>query len=425
MLDIKFIRENPDIVKKAVVDKNFDVDVDRILYLDALLKRTQQELEVLRHDRNKLVDEIKAGADAKVVGEQVKVLKISIAEKEKVIADFKPEYNDLLLRVPSIPLPEVPFGVDDNDNVELRRVGEIPKFDFKMLDHIELCNKLDLVDFPRAVKVAGTQSYYLKNEGMLLDQSICRFVLDFLVDKGFTPMSVPVMVREAAMQGTGYFPIGYEQAYSIPKDNLFLIGTSEVSLVSYNRDEILPIESLPIKYTGYSPCFRREAGTANRDKGLYRVHQFQKVEQVVICENDLEKAKQLHEEILKNVEEIMQLLELPYRVCLACTGEIGIGQIKKYEVEAWMPSRNAYSETHSCSMMGDFQARRLNIKYKDKDGIVRYVQTLNNTGIASPRILIPILENNQQPDGSVKIPKVLVPYMNGREYIYPKKNNYD
>ncbi len=224
------------------------------------------------------------------------------------------------------------------------------------------------------------------------------------------------------MQGTGYFPIGYDQAYKLPEDELFLIGTSEVALVSYHQNEILTLDELPKRYAGYSTCFRREAGTYGKDtRGLYRVHQFQKVEQVIICRADDNEAERMHYEILNNTEEILQALELPYRVALACTGEIGIGQVRKHEVETWMPSRNNYCETHSCSTLNDFQARRSNIKYRDQDGSLRYVYTLNNTGIASPRILIPLLEINQNEDGSVNIPMALRPYMNNMEKIIPRK----
>jgi seryl-tRNA synthetase len=241
--------------------------------------------------------------------------------------------------------------------------------------------------------------------------AICRYVADTLYKRGFTPMTVPQLVRESAMRGTGYFPIGRDQAYSVSEDELFLIGTSEVSLVSYHQDEILPIESLPLRYAGYSTCYRREAGTYGKDtRGLYRVHQFQKVEQVVICEADDKKAEALHYEILENAEAVMRALELPYRVCLACTGEIGIGQVRKHEIETWMPSRQAYCETHSCSTMGDFQARRSNIRYRAPGGELKHAFTLNNTAIASPRILIPLLEHYQNPGGSISVPEVLRPY---------------
>jgi len=286
---------------------------------------------------------------------------------------------------------------------------------------VELCEIHDMLDTQRGAKVAGSRSYYLKNDAVFLEMAVNRFVLDFLASCGFAPMSVPLLVKEKAMQGTGYFPIGYDQAYKLPEDDLYLVGTSEVSLVSYHEDEVLQLSQFPIKYSGISSCFRREAGTYGRDtRGLYRVHQFQKVEQVVFCEADDAKAEALHYELLGNAEAILQALELPYRVVLACTGEIGIGQTRKHDIEAWMPSRGAYCETHSCSTLNDFQTRRLGIRYRDAKGEMRYAFTLNCTGLASPRILIPLLENHQNADGSIAIPKVLQPYMGGREKNFAK-----
>lgn len=424
MLDINYIRNNPGIVKKAVADKRMNTDIDRLLELDARIREFTAEADVIRAERNNLSKKIPRldGQERGPAVERVKLLKEELAELEGRLADLKEEFDSIMLTVPSVPAPGVPLGKDEADNVEIRRWGEIPTFDYAPRDHVELAERLDLIDVPRAVKFAGSRSYFLKNEGALLEMAICRFVIDRLAAKGFTPMTVPLMVRESAMRGTGYFPIGYEQAYKLPEDDLFLIGTSEVALVSYHQNEVLSCDDLPVRYAGYSTCFRREAGTYGKDtRGLYRVHQFQKVEQVILCRADDEEAERLHDEILNNTEEVLQALGLPYRVALACTGEIGIGQVRKHEVETWMPSRNNYCETHSCSTLNDFQARRSNIKYRDKDGSLRYVYTLNNTGIASPRILIPLLEVNQNKDGSVNIPEVLRPYMNNMEKIVPKK----
>jgi seryl-tRNA synthetase len=423
MLDIAYIRANPDKVKLAAEQKLMDVDVDRLLALDAEIRTLNFQIDTLRSKRNALSEGVKTAdkEEKQKIIDEVKAIKDELAPLEAEYTKVKIEIGNLMLCVPSIPAPEVPVGKTDEDNVFVRAVGEIPTFDFPTKDHVELALSLDLIDTERAVKFAGSRSYFLKNEGMLLEMAIMRFVVDRLAAKGFTPMSVPLLVRESAMTGTGYFPIGYEQAYKLPEDEQFLIGTSEVSLVSYHQNEILKLEDLPKKYAGYSTCFRREAGTYGKDtRGLYRVHQFQKVEQVVICEADESKMEALHNEILTNSEEVLQALELPYRIMLACTGEIGIGQIKKHEIETWMPSRNAYCETHSCSSFGDFQARRSNIKYHDKDGTAKYCYTLNNTGIASPRIFIPLLELYQQEDGSVKIPKVLQPYMGGMGVISKK-----
>ena len=421
MISITFIRENPDIVKQAAVDKNMPVDIDRLLALDISLRDILKKIDDLRTERNrlsKLVQSSQESGEKASLAEQVRMLKSDLSNYESTERKMRSEFDFLMLRVPSMPAPEVPIGKGEEDNIELRKVGEIPSFNFSFRDHIELCEMHDMLDVKRGTKVAGSRSYFLKNDAVFLEMAVCRFVIDFLSSCGFTPMSVPQLVKEKAMIGSGYFPIGYDQAYAIPEDELFLAGTSEVSLVGYHQDEMLEISGLPIRYAGISTCYRREAGTYGRDaKGLYRVHQFQKVEQVVFCEADHKKAETLHYEILENTELILQALELPYRVCLACTGEIGIGQIRKHEVETWMPSRNAYCETHSCSTLADFQSRRLGIRYRDDAGRKLHVFTLNNTGIASPRILIPLLEIHQNEDGSINIPKALRPYMGGREKI--------
>jgi seryl-tRNA synthetase len=323
--------------------------------------------------------------------------------------------------VPNVPSDDTPTGDSDADNVEIRRWGEPPKFDFEPKDHVELGELLDIIDIPRGTKIAGSRTYYLKNEGALLELAICRFTLDHLVKKGFTPFLVPLLVRDLAMVGTGFFPGGEEQAYRIERDSLNLIGTSEVSLASYHADEVLELGSLPRLYAGFSACFRREAGTYGKDThGIYRVHQFHKVEQVVICENDADVSRRLHNFILGSSEEVLQALGLPHRVVAVCTAEMGQGQVYKNDVETWMPSRKGYGETHSCSTLHEFQARRLNIRYRDRQGKMRFAHTLNDTAIASPRVLIPILECNQQSDGSVVIPSALRPYMAGQERITPR-----
>jgi len=294
-----------------------------------------------------------------------------------------------------------------------------------------LGEELDILDIPRGVKISGSRFYFLKNEGALLELAVLKFTLDMLVKKGFTPFIPPVLVQYEAMMGTSYFPGGEEHAYavgvkreredSIEDDELYLVGTSEVSVASYHQGEILNEDKLPLLYAGISNCFRREAGTYGKDThGIYRIHQFQKVEQVVICRNDEEESAKLHQMILQNAEEVIQALELPYRVVDVCTGDMGQGQIYKNDIETWMPSRNTYGETHSCSTFHDFQARRLNLKYKDKEGKKHYCHTLNNTCIASPRVLIPLLEVYQQADGSVVVPEVLRPYMMGIEKISSK-----
>ncbi len=425
MLDIKYIRENSEIVKKAAKDKLISVDIDHLLELDETIRKTNKELDLLKEKRNKESQIIPtlSNDEKKEHIALVKELKEQITNLENCLAPKKEEFDALMYTVPGVPLPEVPIGKTDEDNVEIKRVGEIPTFNFKIKDHVELAEDLDLVDIPRGVKIAGSRSYFLKNEAVLLEMALCRYVIDKLIKKGFTPMCVPTLVKEAPMYGTSYFPGGREQAYAVTEDNLYLVGTSEVALVSYHSgDTFESTDELPKMYCGYSSCYRREAGTYGKDtRGLYRVHQFTKIEQVIMCEADFDKQYELHDFLLNNAEEIMQDLKIPYRVVKVCTGDMGIGQVRKHDIEAWMPSRGKYSETHSCSSFNDFQSRRSNIKYKDKDGNSKFCFTLNNTAIASPRILIPLLELNQNEDGSVNIPEVLIPYMGGLTKIERKK----
>lgn len=416
MLDIKYIRENSDKVKKAAQDKFVTVDIDRLLSLDESIIKINKELDSMKEERNTLSSKIPtlSNDEKQNTIEYVRQLKEKIAKLEDEISPLKAEYTEIMYMVPSVPFDEVPYGKTDEDNVEIKKVGELPTFNFEIKDHVTLGEELDLLDIPRGVKVSGSRSYFLKNDGLLLEMALSRYVIDKLVKKGFTPMGVPLMVKEEAMYGTSYFPGGKEQTYTIPEDELYLVGTSEVSLVSYNSNETFESpDVLPKMYCGLSSCFRREAGTYGKDtRGLYRVHQFTKIEQVVMCEADYDKQYALHDFLLNNAEEILQDLKIPYRVVKVCTGDMGNGQVRKHDIEAWMPSRNKYSETHSCSSFNDFQARRSNIKYKDKDGSLKYCYTLNNTAIASPRILIPLLELYQNEDGSVTVPEVLVPYMN-------------
>lgn len=426
MLDIKFIEENIELVKFGIKKKNFNVDIDRLIELNNQRKSLTSESERIKSIKNSISKEIPKLSKEEKDSKLIEMQKLSKTEKEldEKLNKIKEEINQILLTVPNPPDESVPIGKDDTENVEIERVGQIKrKEEFESFkDHIELGLLLDIVDFNRASKIAGSRTYYLKNEGVLLQMAIMRFALDTLIQKGFTPFYPPFLVKDIAMTGTGYFPIGIEQSYSIEKDDLFLIGTSEVPLVSYHYDEIIDENKLPLKYAGYSSCFRREAGTYGKDtKGLYRIHQFEKIEQVIICKNSKEESDYFHSYILQNSKEIIEKLELPYRVVNVCTGDLGLGQVKKNDIECWMPSRDNYGETHSCSSFYDFQSRRSKIKVKTKDGKTYYPYTLNNTLIASPRILIPILEMNQLPDGSVRIPKVLVPYMNGIEIIKPKK----
>ncbi len=424
MLDIAFIRNNPEVVKEGVRKKRMKVDIDEILSIDNDIRFLKTEVETLRADRNRISKDVSRaeGPQRDELISQIRFIKESLTDKEPKLKDLEERFEQLMLFVPNPPAPEVPEGDSDEDNVVLREVGKPPTFDFVPKDHLELAESLDIVDMPRAVKFAGARMYFLKNEGAMLEFALFKFALDHLFSKGFQPMIVPQLVRREAMVGTGFFPLGEEDTFFVSKDDLYLVGTAEVPLVSYHMDEILNEAELPKRYCGYSTCFRREAGSYGRDtKGFYRLHQFNKVEQVVICANDPEISMMEHRLLLENAEEIMKALELPYRVALACSGEIGQGQVLKHEIETWMPSRGKYSETHSCSTLHEFQARRLRIRYRNSDGKTKPCHTLNNTAVASPRILIPILENFQNQDGSVTIPKVLRPLMCGIEKIEPKR----
>jgi seryl-tRNA synthetase len=417
MLDIQFIRQNADQVRAAIQNKRVDLNLDDLLEADKVRREATRELEEKRARKNDLSALIpKAGKeDRPRLVDEAKGVRSDIEGLEPKLAEAQRRFQDLMLRVPSVPRPEVPVGKGEEDNVEIRRVGTPRAFDFQPKDHVEIMTSLGLVDWDGPRRFAGGRSYALVGDGALLEMAVLRLAVDTLITRGMTLVAPPVMVKERAMTGTGFFPLGREEAYAITADELFLIGTSEVPLVSMHCDETLEAERLPVRRAGISPCFRREAGAHGKDtRGLYRVHQFTKVEQVVFCVPDESVAEKHHYELLGNAEAILGLLDIPYRVSIACTGEIGLGQTRKHEIESWMPGRGAYSETHSCSTLGDFQSRRSNIRLRAASGELTYPFTLNNTAVASPRILIPLLENHQQADGSVLLPKALSPYMNGR-----------
>ncbi|MDP9035491.1 MAG: serine--tRNA ligase [Myxococcota bacterium] len=420
MLDIQYVRQNADLVRAAIKNKGLALDLDELLAADKDRRETIAVLEQRRARRNELSALIpKASKEerGKLVDE-AKLVRADIEQLEPRSKEVADRFQDLMLRVPSVPRPEVPVGKGEEDNVEVKRVGELPRFEFTPKDHVELMSSLGLVEWDGPRRFAGGRSYALVGDGALLELAVMRLAVDTLVARGMKLVLPPVMVRERAMVGTGFFPLSKDEAYAIEADQLFLIGTSEVPLVSMHCDETLEASRLPLKYAGLSPCFRREAGAHGKDtRGLYRVHQFTKVEQVVFCEPDEGVAEKIHYELLGNAEAVLAKLEIPYRVALACTGEIGLGQTRKHEIESWMPGRGAYSETHSCSTLGDFQARRSNIRVRLADGSLSHPFTLNNTAVASPRILIPLLENHQQADGSVKLPSALVPYMLGKERL--------
>ena len=423
MIDIKLIRADPEAFVRAAQAKNFRVNIHKLLEIDEQILGLRRELQEIRTEQNKASKEIPTldGQEKQAKIEQLAKLKTRAKEISQQIDNLQPEFDRLMLLVPQPPDPSVPIGADEKDNVEIKKVGEIRKFDFEPLDHVELGKALDIIDIDRGVKLAGTRNYCLKGAGVLLHQAVLKLALDIIRKKGFTLLTVPVLVRDKVMYGTGYFPVGMDQAYLVERDGLSLAGTAEVPLTAYHADEILDEADLPKKYAALSPCYRREAGAAGKDtRGLYRIHYFDKVEQVIIGPNDVDMSVRFQEEILANSEEVLQALELPYRVVNVCTGDLGQGQVQKFDIETWMPSRNAYGETHSASRFHEFQARRLNIRYRGEDGKLRFCHTLNNTVIASPRILIPILELYQNRDGSVTIPLALREYMDGMEKIERK-----
>lgn len=412
MLDITFIRDNLELVKQAAKNKNREVDWERLLELDDKRRELISKSEAIRAKRNKA--EKAATEEDRQKG---RALKQEMKALEEELKRVEGEYDELMLTVPNVPDASVPVGKDASGNKEIKQWGEIPKFDFDAKDHIELAKNLDLIDFDRGAKVGGFRAYFLKNEAAQMEFAILSYTLNKLVAKGYTPLVAPSLVKEFTLVGNGQLPWGRDEVYRIEKDDVYLAGTAEVPVTAYFSGEVLEEKDLPKKFVAFSPCFRREAGSYGKDtKGVYRLHQFNKVEQVIISTNDLNTSFTLHEELLANAEEILQDLELPYRVLLMCTGDMGEPQVKKYDIETWMPGRNAYGETMSNSVMGDFQARRLKIRYRTKDGKTLYCHTLNNTAVASPRILIAIFENYQQKDGTIRVPKVLQSYL-GKELI--------
>ena len=408
MLDIKFIRENPEVVKAGAQKKQMDPSVvDQLLLIDEKRRDLITRIEELRSRRNKITKENR---------DEGLAVKEGLKKLEPELEGAETEFKRLLLSVPNFPADDVPEGAGEADNVVVKKVGEIPQFGFEPKDHATLAKGLDLLDLTRGVKVGGFRSFFTKNELVLLEYGLLDLALRHIISKGFTPMTVPWLVKPEFFYGTGYFPWGVEDHYGV-QDGLNLVGTAEVSLTSYFADEVLSEEDLPVKLAGISPCFRREIGSYGKDLGgIFRVHQFNKVEQVVLCKADPAESTAWHEKMLGFVEELLQKLELPYHVLLMCSGDMGAGQKKKYDVETWFPAQNRYRETHSDSYFWDFQARRLNIRYKSRDGQMKFVHTLNNTVVATPRILGAILENYQNEDGTVRVPKVLQSYV-GKDVI--------
>ena len=424
MLDLKLLRENPDAVRAGAMKKRLPdraAAVDRALQIDGELRLLNPKLDVLRNEQKNASRDIGKLAPAEreaVLGKQ-KERKAELAGLEEREKQLRADLDQQLSLIPNVPDADVPEGKDDTENVEVRRAGTVRTFEFKPRAHFEIGEAQGWLDFERASKMAGSRNYFLFGDLALLHDAVLRYAVELLVGRGFTAVDPPLMVRDPAMFGTGFFPGGEEQTYRAEKDGLNLIGTSEVPVTSLHSGEMLAEGDLPKKYVARSACFRREAGTYGKDtRGLYRVHQFHKVEQVIVDVADKARSIEHHHAIVKNAEDMLTAFELPYRVVAVCGGDLGVPQAMKYDIETWMPSRNAYSETHSASRFYDYQARRLDIRYRPKDGGKPLVcHTLNNTVVASPRILIPLLENHQQADGTVRIPPALQPYLGGRAVI--------
>ncbi|MBY3623336.1 serine--tRNA ligase [Acinetobacter sp. CUI P1] len=423
MLEMNWIKDNQELVRNTATWKRIDFPLDELLDWDEKRRGLRQETEQMRAERNGLTKEVeqllrKGDRPAgEIVKAQVRELNHRLNLLEADLNEAEIRCRELMLLAPNPVSQDTPIGHDDNDNVELRLNGAVPEFAFTPRDHVELGELHDIIDIPRGVKAGGPRSYVLKGAGLLLHLAVQRLALDVLTARGFTAMDVPVIVRPEALERTGFFPGGMDQTYELSGDNRWLVGTSEVSLVSLYSDEIVELDT-PMRLAGMSTCFRREVGSAGRDvRGLYRVHQFSKIEQVVLCRNDEGVSNHMLHEILANAEHILQLLELPYRIMAVCTGDMSLKTHKQYDIETWMPSRGAYGETHSASNLLDFQARRSGIRYRDAEGRLQYCHTLNNTAVATPRILIPLLENHQQEDGSIYIPQALRKYMDGLERL--------
>lgn len=401
MLSLDFIRKNQEKVAAAAKNKNREIDLPAILKLDDERRDLIGKIQTVREQRNQTA---KQGASDETI-KKGRELKESLKKLEDSLAEVEQKLEKQVSRVPNVPLDEVPVG-DATQNKEVKKWGEPKKGSLK--SHLELAESLDLIDFERGSKVSGFRGYFLKNQAAILHMAVLMYAYQKLALKGYTPLVAPAIVKEFTLFGSGQLPWGEKELYKLNDDDAYLSGTAEVPVTSYYSGDFIPEEELPKKFVALSPCFRREAGAYGKDtKGLYRVHEFWKVEQVILAKNDLEEGLTLHEELQKNTEEFFEELELPYRTILMATGEMGEPQMKKYDTEVWMPSRDEYGEAASNSIMGDFQARRLKLKFRRKDHSTDYCFTLNNTAIASPRILIALLENHQQEDGSIKIPKVL------------------
>ncbi|MBS7636327.1 serine--tRNA ligase [Candidatus Bathyarchaeota archaeon] len=429
MLDIKLIREKPEFVRENLQrrgEPEFLRMLDELIECDKLWRQHLTKLNDLRRERNRITMEIaaakKKGVDATPMVSEAKEIDKEIANLERLVSEYRKKVHNYLMKLPNLLHDSVPIGKDEYDNVTVRTWGEIPRFNFPVKDHIELGLNLDIMDIERAGKIAGARFFYLKREGVLLDIALLNFALEEMVKKGYMPIEPPFMMRRKPYEGVTALSDFEDSLYKIENEDLYLIATSEHPMAAMFMDEVLKAEDLPIKFVGISPNFRKEAGAHGKDtRGIFRTHQFNKVEQFIFCK-PMDSWK-FHEELIKNAEELVQKLGLPYRVVNVCTGDIGTVAAKKYDIEVWMPAQNAYREIISCSNCTDYQARRLNIRYREKEGEPPkgFVHTLNSTALATGRTIVAILENYQQEDGSVVIPEVLRKYMGGLEKIAPKR----
>ncbi|MEO9324571.1 serine--tRNA ligase [Nocardioides sp. C4-1] len=420
MLDRKFIRAHADVVQQAAVDKGLDLDVGALVDLDARVRQLTEQVNNAQGARKRFAKEFARADEARRA--EMKVEHETADEHLKALRDELAQatasLDDLMLQTPGIPWEGAPVGPDESANTVVRTVGERPEFDFEPLSHVELFEQRGWVEFARAREVAGQRAYALKGDLVLLERAIHSYALDLMIQRSFTPISVPVLVRESALTGTGMFPKGREETYALPADNLYLAGTAEVALVGLHSNEILSHADLPLLYAGTSPCFRREIGSAGRDvSGLLRVHQFEKVEQFVICENDDAISARWHEVLLDTAETILRDLGLAYEVVECATGDMGLGKYRMNDINTWFPSLEKYRETHSCSTLHDWQARRANLRYRDAEGTIKIAHTLNNTAVATPRLLAALAENHQTAERQISVPPVLRGYLGGRELI--------
>ncbi len=420
MLDIKFIKENPDIIKEAVQKKNVSLDVDHLLAVEEKRREALTNFEALRTEQNNLSDKIPQTSDAverASLIENLKPLKEKVQEAEEAVRVTMKEWQGLMLQVPNIPDMSAPVGPDETFSVVQKTWGEKPVFDFEPKDHIEIMLKLDIADFERGVKVHGFRGYYLKGDAVRLCFAIWNYAMDFWGKRGFNPVMPPMITKREPLMGCGFIPQGEADIYQ-NQDGTYLVGTSEVGLMGMYMDEVIAKEQLPIKMLGFSPCYRLEAGSYNKDvKGLIRVHEFYKLEQVVLCEASHEESVKWHESMNESTEQFIESFGIPYHTLNASTGDMGLGKVKMYDIELWVPKEEQYREISSASYFHDFQTRRLGIRYKNADGKLRYVHSLNCTAIPTPRILVSLVENFQEADGTIRIPEVLRPYMNNQQYI--------